>query len=187
MIALDPSGARVYHQASLGRLSDGELIAVLHSEERGEWADGRPTSLVGLWLSRSMDDGRTWSELEELPLEFSGAAHHVLVLRDDRLVCTWGNRYDPSIRVSVSGDRGRTWATARGWALREGAHLDAPGTKDRLRGQTTDGVIRSVPYTDIGEPCSVELADGRIVTVYYWLNGAADPMRYLEAAIYEVG
>ena len=43
-----------------------------------------------------------------------------------------------------------------------------------------------MPYTDIGEPCSVELDDGRIVTVYYWANGAADPMRYLEAAIYEL-
>lgn len=187
VIALDPSGARVYHQGSLGRFSDGEIVAVMHSEDRGKTDDGKDVMLVGLWLSRSKDDGRTWSALEQLPLEFSGATHHVLVLRDDRLLCVWGNRYDPSIRASVSGDRGRTWETTRGWALREGEHLDTSGTKTRLRGQTTDGVIRSVPFTDIGEPCSTQLPDGRIVTVYYWLNGAADPMRYIEAAIYDVG
>jgi hypothetical protein len=61
-------------------------------------------------------------------------------------------------------------------------HLEPSRT--RLRAQTTDDVIRSVPFTDIGEPCSTELSDGRIVTVYYWTNGPADPMRYIAAAIY---
>lgn len=184
IIALDPSGARHYHQCSLARLDDGEIIAAMHSAERPTTPDGQQPFFHRLWLARSRDDGHTWSALEELPLQISGAAHHLLRLRDGRLLCTWGNRFDPSIRAAVSDDRGQSWDTTRGWPLREGEHLAQFGQRPFVR--RSDGGIVTLPYTDIGETCSTHLPDGRIITVYYWAHGNDDPLRYIEAASYRL-
>ncbi len=184
IIAVDPSGARVYHQTSLVRYSDGEILAAMHSMERPKSADGQEVAFPRLWLSRSRDDGYTWSRLEELPMPISGAAHHILRLRDDRLVCTWGNRFDPSIRVAMSDDRGCSWDTTRGRVLREGEHLSEhePGPYIHRPG----GPVVTPRRTDIGETCSTQLPDGRVITVYYWSDGDSDPIRYIEAAIYTI-
>ena len=184
IIAVDPSRARLYHQTSLVRYPDGEIIGAMHSKERSKSSDGQEVTFPRLWLSRSWDDGYTWSSLEELPMPISGAAHHILRLRDDRLVCTWGNRFDPSIRVAVSDDRGYSWDTTRGWLLREGEHLSEfdPGPYRHRPG----GPVVTLRITDIGETCSTQLPDGRVITVYYWTDGDSDPMRYIEAAIYTI-
>ena len=39
---------------------------------------------------------------------------------------------------------------------------------------------------DMGEPCSTQLPDGRILSVYYLGNSRDDPLPYIEAAIYTV-
>ena len=184
IIAVDPTGARVYHQTSLVRYSDGEIIAAMHSMEQSRSPDGQEAQFPRLWLSRSRDDGYTWSDLEELPFPVSGAAHHLLGLRDGRLVCTWGYRNDPSIRAAVSDDRGYSWDTTRGWPLREGQHLSELGQRSYARRR--DGPVVSLPLTDIGETCSTQLPDGRVITAYYWTNSDDDPIRYIEAAIYTI-
>ena len=184
IIALDFSGKIKYHQCSLVRMPDGEIIAAMHSSEMVKTADGRDAHKAGVWLSRSWDDGYTWSPVEVIPPQIHGAAHHLLGLQDGRLICVWGNRHDPSIRVAVSEDRGKTWDTGRGWPLQEGEHLTGAG--QRLTMHAFDGSLTHDLYTDTGEPCSTQLPDGRIVSVYYWTKGPDDPIRYIEAAIYSI-
>ena len=45
---------------------------------------------------------------------------------------------------------------------------------------------QGVDIRDIGEPCSVQLSDGRVLTVYYWGNDSRDPILYIEGAIFTV-
>ena len=184
IIALDFGGRRHYHQCSLVRMPDGEIIAAMHSGERAQTADGQRAGRAGVWLSRSWDDGYTWSALEVTPIQISGAAHHLLGLQDGRLICVWGNRHDPSIRVAVSEDRGRTWDTGRGWPLREGVHFTEAGRRYTVH--AFDDSLTCDYYTDIGEPSSTQLPDGRVVSVYYWTKGKGDPLLYIEAAIYSI-
>jgi len=183
IIAVDPSGKVQYHQCSLARMADGEIIAALHSAERFTTADGRPALRAGVWLARSWDDGQTWSPLEAIPAQISGAAHHLLGLRDGRLLCVWGNRHDPSIRAMVSEDRGKSWSDGRGAVLQQDDHQADAGQAVTIHAY--DDTVTEGLQTDIGEPCSAQLPDGRIITVYYWAR-RGEPLRYIEAAIYRV-
>jgi hypothetical protein len=83
-------------------------------------------------------------------------------LRDGRLAITYGHRSAPfEIRGRLSADGGRTW-----------------GKEIVLRGDAG--------AWDIGYTRTVQRADGKLVTAYYW---AADPMREraIEVTIWDPG
>ena len=149
IVALDPRGRRRYHQASLVPMPDGEIVAVMHSEETIGLADGREAREVNAWLARSGDAGRTWSELESLPFRITGSATSTIRLRDGRLLFTWSDRHIPSIRIAVSDDGGRSWSDAAGWSVRDGEHI--PGSNSLLQAWTHDGSVFGGTYSDIGE------------------------------------
>lgn len=91
--------------------------------------------------SESADGGRTWSEPRAIGVW--GLPSHLLRLRDGRLVMTYGHRRQPfGNQARVSADHGRTWS--------EPLTISA------------DGVAG-----DLGYPSTVELADGRLLTVWY--------------------
>ncbi len=165
VIAYDTRGFHFYHQCSLVRMADGEIIALFWCWNMRQGLDGEAVNTPHIWLSRSWDDGRTWIPVEEIPFRTTGATPSLIGLHDGRLLCVWSHRGDPSIRAAVSEDRGRSWSTYYGTALRE-----KPG----------------LGFRDIGEPCSRQLPDGRIVSVYYWFNSDEDPILYIEAAFYTV-
>jgi hypothetical protein len=87
----------------------------------------------------------------------------MLRLRDGRLAVTYGYRAEPyGIRARVSADAGQSW-----------------GAEIILR---ADGAS-----WDLGYPRSVQRADGRIVTVYYFHAAAGGPERYIAATIWDPG
>jgi hypothetical protein len=91
--------------------------------------------------TESADGGRTWTEAQ--PLKFHAVPPHLLYHSSGRLVLTYGYREQPfGQRVALSEDEGTTW------------HYDYI-----LR---DDG-----PSGDLGYPCSIELPDASILTVYY--------------------
>ena len=72
----------------------------------------------------------------------------VIRLQDGRLLLTYGYRHPPfGIRAVASEDDGRTWRTDRVFVLR------------------TDG-----DNYDLGYPRSVQLKDGTVVTIYYYVT-----------------
>jgi hypothetical protein len=84
----------------------------------------------------------------------------MIKLRDGRLVITYGYRSEPyGIRARISSDQGETW-----------------GKEIVLR---NDG-----GSWDLGYPQTVERADGKIVTIYYF-NDQKDGERYIAATIWD--
>lgn len=91
----------------------------------------------------STDGGKTWSVPR--PLGVWGLPSHLLRLRNGTLVMSYGYRREPfGNQVRISRDHGQTWS-------------------DPLV-LTADGA-----GVDLGYPATVELADGRLLTVWYEL------------------
>jgi len=115
------------------------------------------------WQNFSTDEGRTWSASTETPIWCGGSSPpNVLVLRDGRLLLTRGYRREPfGIRAYLSEDEGATWDVDNKIVLRD------------------DG-----PDRDIGYPNTLELDNGRLLTIYYWHG--EDNIRHLQSTSWEL-
>jgi len=101
--------------------------------------------------SVSTDGGVTWTEPEQLLENKGGAPAHLLECSDGTLISAYGYRNAHcGIRMMYSLDEGETWNT------------------DNL---ISDTYVSS----DLGYPASVEISDGKILTVYYARESEADP------------
>lgn len=100
-----------------------------------------PNGGLGIYKSVSRDGGRTWSTPEDMDIH--GSPPHLLRHSSGAIVLTYGWRHAPyGQRARISRDDGATWSD-----------------EIILRDDGPDG--------DLGYPCSVELPDGNILTVYY--------------------
>jgi len=91
--------------------------------------------------SESTDGGRTWSTPHAIGVW--GLPSHLIRLSDDRLLMTYGHRRAPIGNLArLSEDHGQTWS--------------APIT---ISDDASSG--------DLGYPSTVQLDDGRFVTVWY--------------------
>jgi len=131
--------AKGYNETAFLVASNGDLIAFLRT---GELAEG-----AGLRISRSSDDGYTWTD----PKYLCGAERHpadAIRLIDGKIILTYSNRRVPfGVHALVSIDDGHTWETNKILAL------------------TADSST-----WDCGYPSSVQLPDGRILTLYYAID-----------------
>ena len=110
---------------------------------------------------RSLDNGKTWKR-EADPVGSVGAGNPpaMILLQDGRVCLTYGYRAKPySMCAKLSNDGGRTW-----------------GPELVLR---NDGIT-----TDMGYPRTVQRADGKVVTVYYFADGKRGPERFIAATIW---
>lgn len=99
-----------------------------------------------MWQAFSDDGGASWHSLRDTGVK--GHPPDLLLLADGRILLSYGHRHTPmSVRAVVSADGGETWDVGHIWELRG------------------DG-----GSTDLGYPHSVQLADGTMVTVYYFVE-----------------
>ena len=138
------------------RLSPTRILTTIRREE------GRD-HFIDAWITD--DNGATWKFLNR-PVESTGGSvgnpPSMIKLRDGSLAITYGFRSAPfGIRAKISKDQGQTWGPE--FILRDDA-----GT------------------WDLGYPRTVQRADGKIVTVYYF-NDAKDSERYIAATIWDPG
>ena len=104
---------------------------------------GEPGKYQYLYRAFSKDGGNSWTDLEETPMW--GHPASVITLKDGRMLCSYGYRREPyGIRACLSEDGGKTWDIANEFVLRD------------------DGGSR-----DLGYPCTVQLEDSSLLTVYY--------------------
>jgi len=106
--------------------------------------------------SESSDGGRTWTTPHAIGVW--GLPSHLLRLKDGRLVMTYGYRRAPiGNQARVSADEGRTWSEALTLS--------------------SDGV------GDIGYPATVELASGKLLSIWYEKRADA-PKAVLRQAVW---
>jgi len=89
---------------------------------------------------RSTDDGQTWTD-EGLVTGYHHHPPHLLRLKDQRLLLTYGNRRDGSIEARLSENNGKAWGAPHK------LYTTGPG--------------------DMGYPSTAQLPDGKLVTVFY--------------------
>ena len=122
---------RQFGEPDLAEVSPGELYCVLRC------------SGPCMYGCRSTDGGLTWSQPE--PTGLRGCPGHLLVLKDGRLLCTYGRREEPfGIRMCLSEDGGKTWLTDSEIVIRD-----------------------DLPNDDLGYPTTIEYESGTLFVCYY--------------------
>ena len=124
-----------YHELHAVETASGRLVAQIRNHNKAN---------AGETLQcESTDGGKTWSVPHAIGVW--GLPSHLLRLRDNRLLMTYGHRRKPlGNQARVSADEGRTWSEAM-----------------ILSGDGASG--------DLGYPSTVELADGALLSVWYEL------------------
>jgi len=148
--------------ASLGasRHSNDEVYGEPHLTvmPNGQWLVAIRVNLDGHVRLAASTGGRRWGRAKKLALR--GYPQHLLPLKDERLLMAYGYRFEPpGIRACVSSDSGKTWDMSKEIVLRH----DGSGW-------------------DLGYPVSIELDDGRVLTVYYHVQD--DGLCFIEGAFY---
>lgn len=120
------------------QLPDGKIIVHIRVERRGE-----EDRICTTYQSESTDNGWTFSKPHPLLPEKNGVLSHIMMHSSGTLIAAYSYRFAPyGIRVMLSKDGGENWDTD--WVLSD-------------EGQSGD----------LGYPATVELKDGKLLTVYY--------------------
>jgi hypothetical protein len=141
------------------RLTKTDLVTTVRHED----SQRKGPNWIDAYFSR--DDGKSWQYLNRPAPDtgdYSGNPPSLVRLRDGRLAITYGHRSPPfEIRARISSDGGKTW-----------------GSEIVLRG--------NAGAWDIGYTRTLQRADGKLVTAYYW---ATEPMkeRTIQATIWDAG
>lgn len=137
------------------RLENGALLSIVRNRKR---PDGKSVWFLNSYIST--DEGRDWYKLMEPWIDNAGNPPAMIRLADRRIALTYGWRTKPyGIRGRISADEGRTW-----------------GEEFIIRG---DG-----GGWDLGYPRTVQRADGKVVTMYYFNDGNR-PERHIAYSIWE--
>jgi len=138
-MAEDPGGKLgSFQEPGIVRTRTGRIVAAIRNQG--------PENAI--WTTHSDDDGKTWTPVKQSPM--IGHPADLIQLADGRLLCTYGLRSgrhaEPGgIRATFSEDNGETWLIDKEVQIRN----------DFLN-------------MDIGYPESMQMPDGRILTVYYF-------------------
>ncbi|MFH1264712.1 MAG: sialidase family protein [Planctomycetota bacterium] len=136
-----------YHELHAVEAADGRLVVQIRNHNQANAGETLQTE--------STDGGKTWSTPHEIGVW--GLPSHLLRLKDDRLLMTYGHRREPlGNQARVSEDNGQSWSEAIV--------------------VSSDGVSG-----DLGYPSTVQLDDGSLVTVWYE-NMADSPRAVLRQA-----
>ncbi|MDH7570166.1 MAG: sialidase family protein, partial [Armatimonadota bacterium] len=138
---------RHYHELHAVECASGRLVAHLRNHN--------PANAGETLQAESADGGKTWTPPRSIGVW--GLPSHLLRLRDNRLVMTYGHRRAPfGVQARVSRDEGNSWS--------EAISLSTDGSGG-----------------DLGYPSTVELEDGTLLTVWYEA-GKAFPKAVLRQA-----
>lgn len=131
-------------------LPNGDLLC--HIRVQG-WGPGR---IFTVYQTVSKDGGYTWSEPEQVLGDHDGSPAHLFLHSSGVLVSTYGVRKSPyGIHVMLSRDLGKTWDIE---------HV----------------LWNEAPNDDVGYPCTIELQDGSLLTVFYGHFREEDPCMIMQ-------
>jgi len=163
-IAYDPAGIICFGEPALGRTANGTLVCMMrtHHQPRRRHQN--------LWFAYSTNDGESWSRPE--PTKLWGYPADFTLLKDGRMLCTYGHRREPWGVWGCISEDGLTWDPANEFVIREGGI--AP--KDK------------VPhlYWHIGYPTTIQLQDGRLLTVDHRWTDEEPFVQYVVGVLWEL-
>lgn len=133
------SATRAYVEPNIARLPGGELVMVIRTIDRTTGKEIRSA------LTRSDDDGVTWSALEETG--FITSSHHMLATSSGAVLLTFGN---PAVAGRPT----------------YGARIDEP-TAAWSPSSSPQRLLYSTGRSDQANPSSAELRPGRYLTLGY--------------------
>ena len=158
--AVSEDNGDTWQEIGVVPLPEGTNIDQFHEPHVAECADGTLRGYIryhypeeeggnlGIFQTKSTDGGKTWTMAEDMGIH--GSPPHILKHSSGAWVMVYGWRHPGyGQRAKISMDEGKTW-----------------GEELILRDDGPDG--------DLGYPCSVELADGSIFTVYYQKAAAGE-------------
>lgn len=154
-----PDHVRWYlaHEPHVIQLKDGTLLGAIRVEDEGPFENQ-----MAVYLTRSTDGGYTWSPWQ--CTHINGGPPHLVQHSSGAVLLTVGVRSGEKLGefVYVSEDSGETW------------------TKKYVLDDTS-------PNNDLGYPCTAEMPDGSLVTVYYQRymdpeTGIVDPKPCIQCA-----
>jgi hypothetical protein len=154
-IGPEPPGGYSIMPSSI-RMTNGDFLVALRRR------DNDPAQHNFIELFRSRDGGRSFQWLANPVKEngqYSGNPPSMVRLTDGHLCITYANRDKPhTIRAVFSSNDGKTWGSE--YILRSGAG-----------------------EPDIGYTRTLQRPDGKLITVYYWLDKPRSE-RYIAATIF---
>jgi len=162
-IAYDPAGIISFDEPALGRTRDGILVCMMRTSHAPRQRHEH------LWFTYSKNNGESWSRPE--PTNLWGYPADLTLLRDGRMLCTYGYRRPPwGVRGCISDD-GLHWDIANEFVVREGGV--APPSAER-------------GWWHIGYPETVQLKNGRILTVDHQFSSDEPLVQFVVGVLYEV-
>ncbi|HOW71254.1 MAG TPA: sialidase family protein [Phycisphaerae bacterium] len=145
VIAEDPGRTIDMGEPALAQAANGDIVALLRTANAEDH----------LFITRSADDGMTWSTIAQTGLIGHPAA--LQLLPDGRLLIVYGYRHAPfGVRGCISMDDGKTWYPSKVFTI------------------AATGV-----QTDLGYP-SVCLTNDNHAVVAYYMNGRDTKDRWIE-------
>lgn len=189
--ALQKGGATISSFGKMVQLKDGTVLMSVYCE----FWDGRGNRT---FVARSLDNGRTWGDISQVGQDVNETA--LLPLSDGSILAAMRSVTTAHLSTSISKDAGRTWSQpvvltkemehpADLILLKNGDVLLSYGVRNAPfgvaallshdGGKTWDTEHKIILADDTGNidcgyPSSIQLPDGRIVTMYYQVDDPAN-------------
>ena len=161
-VAFDPAGIVSFMEPGMARSRGGHLVCLMRTGHQPRWRHQH------LWLAVSNSEGESWSRPEATNIW--GYPANLLLLRDGRMLATYGYRRSPwGVRACLSDD-GLSWDVANEVVICEGGV--APPT---------------VPsFYHIGYPVTIQMADGSLFMVHHEWTASEPFVQYVVGYRFEL-
>jgi hypothetical protein len=172
VVAADPEMNRFYWDHHLLVLNDGTLLDVCFSD------DARKPGVSDIYVTRSRDDGETWSTAA--PTGIQGQFSEVHQMPDGRLAIFYVVRTgNPSIRVRIGGADGQSWQSDDALILHSQQHDDLENSRN---GDFSEYLDTMASWT-FGWPSAVRLTATEWLAAYYVGRGNQSSIRLSRLAV----
>ena len=157
-------------ERALLKLRDGTVVFAWMNERQrqrgGPWGQGGEAEaakwVLPVYISRSLDDGRTWTEPLKIQDRWCGAIRSLIELRSGRVLLV-SQKAIPWRHVTltyVSDDQGKTWRASRLLDMEHKDGGDHSGTMEATVAELADGRVYMLMRTTRGWFWEAFSADG---------------------------